>query len=542
MVLRDYQQEAVDSIFSSWAAGIDGNYVISLPTGSGKSIVVAELVRRLHTEWGARILMLVHTRELVQQNVDKLLALWPLAPVGIFSAGLGRKELHDPIVFAGIQSIDKHIHKRDAFDIVLVDECHAISTDEGTRYKKTLATLLLMNPNMRVIGLSATPFRLSSGWIHKGDDRIFHHIAYQADILRLINDGWLSNITTRCGKVQINTAGVAHRGSEFVAGELERRAMEGDTTEKAMADMVERAADRKCWIVFAVGIDHAKQITDCLGVHGISAAMVTGDTPKDERDNIISDHKAGRIRCVVNVAVLTTGYDNPAIDMIGLLRPTESAGLHIQILGRGMRKHPGKTDCLILDYSGNCVRFGPIDKINPDKKAGSGDGIAPSKVCPECDYIIPASSMMCPYCGFEFPKAPLKVEHVASEAPVLSSQIEPTERTVMRTWFSVHSKPGKDACVKVEYECGIGEYYYDWVFPKSKFRSQYIRDCKEFGVMAAIDAQGWVAAANGKRIEGPCKIWTIPDGRYTKVVRRKFHADTIPEFMHWQPEGEYAAR
>jgi DNA repair protein RadD len=273
-------------------------------------------------------------------------------------------------------------------------------------------------------------------------------------------------------------------------------------------------------------------------VHGVSAEMVTGDTPKEERDEIIRRHKSGETRCVVNVAVLTTGYDNPRIDMIGILRPTESAGLHIQILGRGMRKAEGKTDALVLDYAGNCMRFGPIDKIDPDRKPGKGDGIPPSKCCPVCDYILPAATMQCPACGYEFPVPEKNIEHVASDAPVLSTDIVPVERKVNKTWFSVHSKPGKDACVKIEYECGLGEYYYDWVFPKSKFRSGYLKECKAFGVLACEDAHAWVSIANGRKIEGPHTIWTIPDGKYTKVVRKEFYKDTLPDFMHWRPDDE----
>lgn len=526
MELRYYQQEAVDAVFSDWSRGIEGNYVICLPTGSGKSIVNAEIIRLLYTRYKARILMLTHAKELIQQNHDKILDLWPKAPVGLYSAGLGIRDLHAPIVFAGIQSIEKHIHKTDPFDIVMVDECHAISTDENTRYKKVLNTLKLMNPNMRVIGLSATPFRMSTGWIHKGEDRIFHHLCYNANILDLIEKGYLCKIHSKSGAVAIDTKSIAHRGGEFVAGELEKRAMEGDVTRLAVADMVSRAMDRKCWIVFACGIDHAKQINDCFLSHGVASKIVTGETPKEERDRIIKDHKSGRIKCVVNVAVLTTGYDNPSIDMIGLLRPTESPGLFIQILGRGMRIAEDKEDCLVLDYSGNCERFGPIDKINPERKQSDGDGIPPCKSCPECTSIVMAGVSACPYCGHEFPPPPMQIKHVADDSPILSTQIEPKERKVKKTYFSVHKKPDKKPCVKIEYEIGFGESYYDWLFPESQFRAQYIKLCKQFGMLPYSTAQEWVD--NSTELEGPHTIFTIPDGKYHKVVRREFYEDRVP--------------
>jgi len=521
MQLRDYQNEAVQSVFDGWNAGIPGNYLISMPTGSGKSLVVAALTDKLHHQYKAKILVLTHVMELIEQNIQKLVTLSPGTNYGVFSAGLNRKELHHDVVFASIQSISGHIHKRDRFDIVIIDEVHTVSDDGNSRYRKTLATLKMMNPNMRVIGLTATPYRMTTGWLHKGDDAMFDCIIHEVSLLKLISDGYLCNIVTKSGAVHINTNGVAKRGGEFVSGELETAAMTGDVTESAVCDMVARASDRKKWIVFACGIDHAKQITDALISHGITAKMVTGDTPKAERADIIKEHKAGALRALVNVNCLTTGFDNPAIDMIACLRPTGSPGLWVQMIGRGFRMHPDKKDCLVLDYTSNSINFGPIDKINPKEKSGDSDGIAPSKECPECTCIIPAQSRVCSYCGYEFLEAEIKIEHRATEAPILSTMIEPEGRKVENTWFSVHSKPGKDACVKIEYQCGF-DTYYDWVFPKSKFRSAYIKTCKEWKIEPFDNAHDWVAYANGKNLEGPVNIWTVPDGKYTKVVRREF--------------------
>lgn len=530
IILRNYQEEAIQAIFDSWAAGVPGNYLVSMATGTGKSIVISDLARRLHQQYKARVLMLVDVAELITQNLEKLLLVYPDAPVGVFSASLNRREIHEPIVYASIQSIAKHIHKRDAFDVVLIDEVHCVSNDENSRYRKTLDTLKMMNPYMRVIGFTATPYRMTTGMLCEGEDKLFDCIVYEANVLDMINQGWLSRLTTRGGgSVHIDTSQVHLRGGEFISGELEAAAMAGDVTERAASDIVNRGRDRKSWIVFATGVDHAKQIVDCIKKQGIPVAMVTGDTPKEERKQIIADHKSCAIRCLVNVQVLTKGFDNPSIDLIACLRPTQSPGLWVQILGRGLRKADQKSDCLVLDYTDNSVNFGPIDQIKPPtKKEGSGDGIAPSKECPSCYYIIPASTMVCPFCAYEFPEPEKAINHAATSAPLLSCDIEPTEHKVKKTWFSVHSKPGKDACVKVEYECGLGDYFYDWIFPKSKFKSQYIKSCKDFKIQPFDNAADWVAFANGTNIEGPHTIFTIPDGKYTKVVRKEFYKDAVP--------------
>ena len=524
MQLRKYQHDTIDAIFAGWANGTPGNYLAVLPTGTGKSVVIAELVRRLAEDHGARILMLTHVAELITQNFEKLMHLYPNAPVGIFSAGLNRRDLHHQIVYGSIQSVSGHVHKRDAVDIVIIDEAHRVSDDNGSRYRKTLATLKLMNPDMRVIGFTATPYRLTSGSLIKGDDRIFDCIIYDANVLDMINQGFLSPLIAKAGRAHIDTAGVAKRGGEFVASELEASAMAGDITDRAVADLVARGSDRRSWIVFATGVAHAKQITESLVTHGINAEMVTGATPKPERMDIISRHKAGGLRALVNVEVLTTGYDNPGIDLIACLRPTGSPGLWVQMLGRGLRIAPGKTDCLVLDYTDNAIIFGPIDKIKPPSDSrGSGDGVAPCKECEQCTAIIHAALAVCPYCGYEFPKPPPEIQHTATEAPLLSVFVEPTEHRVEKTWYSVHSKPGKDACVKVEYQCGL-DYFTDWIFPKSKYRYQYIKICTQFKVWPVENPSDWVAL----NPEGPHTIWTIPDGKYTKVVRREFYPDKVP--------------
>jgi DNA repair protein RadD len=228
--------------------------------------------------------------------------------------------------------------------------------------------------------------------------------------------------------VRIDANGVRHSGKEYIAGELEKHVLDSGTTPAAVADMIERAKDRKKWLVFSCGVKHAMEIKGLLESHGIAAGIITGDTPKIERDSLIDDFKGRtlhQIRALVNVNVLTTGFNVPSVDFIALMRPTESVGLYVQMVGRGMRMSPGKTDCLIADYAGLTLRHGPIDAVDPSRTPFDGDGVAPAKECPDCQTIIHAAIRICPVCGHEFPKTEIQIKTTPTEAPILKAQIEP---------------------------------------------------------------------------------------------------------------------
>jgi DNA repair protein RadD len=332
------------------------------------------------------------------------------------------------------------------------------------------------------------------------------------------------------GKANIDISGVKHIGKEFAPGELEAAAMQGDTTELAVADMVERAKDRHKWLVFSCGIKHAAQIAESLQKHGIETGIITGDMPSGERSETIAMFKGERLaelRCLVNVNVLTTGFNVPAIDMIAFMRPTESASLYVQMAGRGMRKSDatGKTNCLILDYAGNCLRHGPIDAVNPDRKTGSGDGIAPAKECPKCTCIIHAAIRVCPYCGYEFPKIEIEVRQTPSEAPILKKEIVPECVEVLETEYEVWQKPDKKPSVKITYRIGEFDRICEWIFPESGNQAgafYYGRFCAGLGLEYPYPKTAaefvdlppeWMQAS---------KIWTIPDGKYTRVTKREY--------------------
>ena len=399
--LRDYQQKAIDMLYDWFDKNDEGNPCLVLPTGSGKSHIIAAMIKDMLNKWqGTRVLMLTHVKELIEQNAEKMREHWKNAPMGIYSAALNKRCLTEPITFAGIQSIVRKAKALGHIDIVIVDEAHSINHKDAGSYRKLIDTLKQTNPNVRVVGLTASPFRLGHGMIHEGDDVIFNALIEPVQIETLVDRGFLAPLRSKHTEFEIDVDGVKKRGGEFIAGELERAVDTDDNNERAVKETINRAIDRKSWLVFCTGVDHAQHMSDLFNKHGVTADCVTGETPQAERDAIIERFKAGKIRVLTNMNVLTTGFDYPGIDCLVMLRPTLSPGLYLQMAGRGMRIAPDKEDCLVLDFAGNVKRHGPITAVEPPNKKGKG--VAPTKVCPECSEIMLAGLKTCLACGFEF--------------------------------------------------------------------------------------------------------------------------------------------
>lgn len=403
MNLRPYQRKAIDDLYA-WFPAHPGNPCVVLPTGAGKSIILAKFCEEALTSWPqTRILILTHVRELIEQDANALVRIWPLAPMGIYSAGLGKKELDYAITFAGIQSIWRKAADVGHVDLVIVDECHLISHKDQGSYRKFIDDLTEINPSLRVIGLTATPFRLGHGLITDKPALFSAPLIEPTSIKALQKSGYLALLRSKVTKAKLSTEGVGKRGGEFIEHELQKAVDVQETSEAVVREVIARASDRKAWLFFCTGVDHALHVRDILLEEGITAECVTGDTPKAERDRIIEDFKAGRLRALTNANVLTTGFDYPDIDCIVMMRPTMSPGLYLQMVGRGMRLKSHGGDCLVLDFAGVIEQHGPVTDVNIPGKKGKG-GLAPSKLCPECDEIVHASVMTCPACGYEWPK------------------------------------------------------------------------------------------------------------------------------------------
>ncbi len=286
----------------------------------------------------------------------------------------------------------------------LVHNCHTVSHKDEGGYRTFISALSEVNPALRVVGLTATPYRLGHGYI-TDKPAIFDALIEPVSIEELVLQGHLCILRSKSTSATLSVDGVKKRGGEYIESELQA-AVNTDPQNAAVVQEVLARADaenRKTMLFFCTGVDHSMAIRDLLRKHGQTAECVTGKTPKAERARILQDFKVGKIRCLTNANVLSTGFDAPNIDLIAMLRPTLSPGLYLQCAGRGLRIHPDKDDCLILDFAGVVAMHGPVTAVQPPKRKGEpGGGEAPTKGCPECGELIHASVMTCPACGHVF--------------------------------------------------------------------------------------------------------------------------------------------
>ena len=466
IILRPYQQAAIDAVYQHLRTR-DDNPCAVIPTAGGKTPIMATICRDAVVQWNGRVLILAHVKELLEQTADKLRAVCPDVDFGIYSAGLKRRDTNNPIIVAGIQSVYRRACELDAFDLVMVDEAHLIPLDGDGMYRQFLAEAKVVNPNLRVIGFTATPFRLKSGSICTPDG-FLNHICYEVGVRELIRDGFLCPLITKAGRSKADMTDLHVRGGEFVADEVESLMDQESLVQAACSEIVEYTADRKACLIFSSGVQHGQHIVETLErEHGIRCGFVTGETATSERDETLARFKAGELKYLCNVNVLTTGFDAPHIDCVALLRPTMSPGLYYQMVGRGFRLHPNKEDCLVLDFGGNVLRHGPVDQIRITQRE-SGNGAAPAKECPECKAVIAAGFASCPQCGFVFPP-PDRQQHdsKASEEGILSGQVTKTKYPVHDVSYSVHVKRGADEdaprTLRVDYRVGWNQYKSEWI-------------------------------------------------------------------------------
>jgi DNA repair protein RadD len=396
MELRPYQKLVLDKLIDYLACPDYGNPVVVMPTGSGKSVVIAELCRSLCATPNTRILMLTHVKELIEQNLDKLYRVWPEAPVGVFSAGLGRKEIA-PITFAGIQSLARSTVT--TFDYIIIDECHRVDHEKGG-YRLVINAIKSINPKVVVIGFTATPWRTGHGLItegKRGDNLIFGHLINEVSIADLILKKYLATPINKVGSYVYDTSKVKTELGDYKTSELQAAVDTEQQTVRIVSEIIARSEERKHWLVFCVGVAHAINVTTELLKNGIAADYVIGGTPSKERAEIIQYFRDGQLQALVNANVLTTGFDAPNVDYLVLLRPTQSAVLYAQMVGRGMRPKEHCDNVLLLDFGANILRHGPIDDINPP-----GAYVSRYCDCPACYSVIKEGLRLCPLCGHEF--------------------------------------------------------------------------------------------------------------------------------------------
>jgi len=461
--LRYYQQEALDALYNYFLTGQRGNPLIGLPTGTGKSILPAAFIQGIMKNWpNTRFLMVTHVKELISQNADELLKLWPNAPLGIYSAGLKQKDTAHPIVFGGIQSMIKHPDWFGHRDIIFVDEAHLISGDDTARYQSFLAFMRLINPNVKVIGMSATLYRMGMGMIT--ENGIFTDVVYDKTNLEgfneLLDAGYMSRLIPLRTKIELDVSNLSIAQGEFVQTQLQGAVDKAPITFKALQELAHAGTNRKSWLIFASGIEHAEHIAEQLGAFGIDCAPVHSKRPSEYNDAAIKAFKANQLRAIVNYGKLTTGFNHPEIDLIGDLRPTMSVPLHVQKYGRGTRVANGKENCLVLDFARNTPRLGPINDPRIPNKKGGAAGDTPVKICENCGAYNHISARICCQCEEPFTFQQKLVSKAGTDELIRAAAHEPLPQiesfNVLNAVYAKHaSKSGKDTLKTTYYTTGL---------------------------------------------------------------------------------------
>ena len=522
-MLRDYQQRAIDELYK-WLSTHAGHPCVVMPTGSGKSHIVAALCKDALQQWPeTRILMLTHVKELIEQNAEKMRQHWPDAPLGIYSASIGLKQF-DHITFAGIQSIRKKADELGHVDLVIIDECHLVSHKDEGGYRKLLAALSAINPYLRVIGLTATPYRLGHGMI-TDKPALFDALLEPVSIEELIHKGYLAPLRSKVTSAKLDVSGVHKRGGEYIDAELQKAVNTDKNNIATVQEVIRLAGDRKAWLFFCAGVDHAEAVRFLLDIYGIPSACITGETPKAERERIIGDFKAGKLRALTNANVLTTGFDYPDIDLIAMLRPTMSASLYVQMAGRGMRPKSHTDHCLVLDFAGVVATHGPITAVVPPSKGGSGTGEAPVKVCDACGELVHLSAKKCPSCDALFP------EPKAKKLKLHDDDIMGVSGTVMDvkswTWrVQISHKTGKEMLV-VSFYGGLSDPIikeYLTVIHEGMAGAKARRTITEYLLSCNVTPSNNLhdTAKRLNEARPPVQIEYKIDGKFHRIINRKY--------------------
>lgn len=537
--LRSYQVNANVDLYKWWITHPRQKPIVVLPTGAGKSLVIADLCKKLFSTWAdqnPRTLVIVPSKELAQQNGEKLRSILPKdISLGYHSASLNKAELETDVIVSTIGSIYKKAHLFGNIKCVLIDECHLVKNKTAGRYRQFLSDLERYC-NFAVAGYTATPFDGKGVWLTSGDDPFFHGIAHETSMKTLIEENFLSPLVLPINTLvtQINTSQIKKSGGDFNVRDL------ADKTDEYLQSIVDEsmrvAADRKKWIAFTPTVKNANDLSELYKARGLSSVVVCGSTPMADRAQHIDDFKAGKIRCLVTVLALAIGFDVPDVDCIIWARSTTSPVLFVQGAGRGLRIAPGKTNCLWLDFTDTTDRLGAIDSIRGRKKNKKIEDIgAPCIICGNCGArVVPASTVTCPECGHT-----MREDNEASEAEISNAAILSCNEIydVDKVLYSHHVTKAGIPAMKVTYVAGLRRFS-EWVnieHPKAQYhalkwwneRTQYLIDqdnisddiLREMRFESVRDGGVVEALKVSDRLQIPSVIVVDNSGQYPKIVK-----------------------
>lgn len=478
MKLRDYQEKAVTRAAQALVAS--KRTIIVAPTASGKSIIQAELVRRiLRRHPTKRVLVLCHQGHLLTQNEDKIHELEPsmLMKTGIYCAQEKRKETKKQVILASRDSLGRDPKKCGKFSFVIVDEAHLVDVRAGTDESDTYYSRIFkhLGEDVMIIGLTGTPWRLSGGNVY-GEGKFFQTLAYEIKMSLLMDRGYLCKYTLPTGvKKIIDTSNLTiGRTNDFTTKDLESVSSTDVIVDECIAQWLEHAKDRKTSLFFCCSIDHAKLVEKRLNMvinDSSKIAYIDGTLTGDRRRELLKKLTDGNFRVVINVGVLTTGFDAPIIDCIVMLRATASVALFIQMAGRGLRIHPDKEDCLMLDMAGNFERFGSLENpIVPEEKTSEQkrkekeekqEAERKERQCQSCGDIMPRNTRVCLNCGY------VPANH--TDTPFT---LEPRDLDIASTHLMERTTRAGDQAIVATYQAAAGVFYTEWLLIGKNFRGQ----------------------------------------------------------------------
>lgn len=450
----------MDAFYSYYEHGGQHGLIV-VPTAGGKSLIIGGLASEICQQWpGQRILILSHVGELLVQNHSKIMLCWPNAPAGLYSAGLGKRQAHHPIVVAGVQSVYKKADALGHRDLVFIDEAHLLQPGSMGMYGALLKDLMAINPQLKVCGFTATDYRAADGLLTEGKDALFNDVIIEIPIKHLLDEGYITPPIGKASLAQADMAGVKTTAGEFNIKEMAARFDQKAFMNAALDSDMLFFEDRKSIALFCPTVENAQHVADGMIARGIQCEVIDGEMSAAERGDKLERFRSGELRALASVGVITTGTDIPNMDCIVMLRATQSPGLYQQIVGRGFRvvyadgydmdttqgridaiRYGVKPNFLILDHGGNIERHGPILYVGKPQKREKGERRkvekAKARICEICRSGWPLEVTMCGTCGSELVAARDATKSLDVEASHADIMGTPFTRGEAAAWFDI---------------------------------------------------------------------------------------------------------
>ena len=525
MIFEDrwYQIECEDAIVKDVLSNKDVHPLAAVPTGGGKTKILGSVIFKIleaHPTYD--ILVISHTENILRQDYESIKKFFPGIQIGLYSAGLKSRTIRK-ITIAGIQSIYKNPKLFSKFDMVIVDEAHTVPVEGDGMYRK----FFRKNKHMQRIGLTATPFRSGHGLLYEGKGRLFNKLSYDLSSMesfnRLVDEGYLTTLISKPAELEMDITGVKTTANDFNQKALSKRFDRQTITQQAVEEVIKMGQNYKSWLIFAIDIEHADNINKELQYRGIVSDVLHSRSVTN-KSRVTTAFKKGKIRALVSVGMVTTGFDAPNIDLLVLLRPTKSPVLHIQMIGRGLRIAPKKTHCLVLDFAGNIKRLGPINDVQvPVKgKKGSGDPIV--KLCPQCGCIHHPTVKICDVCKFVFEFVE-KIKNTYS-----NDQVVAKGKALSKSWvnvdkvsYTLHKKNGSPDSLKVSYKSGLRTFDEYICYGHKGYPKHVANNWVDFRWDSQLKPPNvHYLFKNSKKLSVPKKIMIDFNSKYLNIIDAEF--------------------